>query len=447
MKRLVSQFLWFVASGFLAAGPSWAAVDIQSWTAPSGARVFFVESHALPMVDVQVDFAAGGALDPADKAGVAALTRALLDGGAGALDEAAISDRLADLGARVGGGADDDRASVSLRTLSSAAQRDAAVDLLRTLLTEPTFPVAVVDRERARTLAGLKEAETRPDSIAARRFSAAIYGSHPYGNDPTQESVARITREDLVAFHQGHYRAPGASVTLVGDIDRGEAARIAQVLTAGLPTGEPPPPLAAPELPAESVIRVAHPSAQAHILAGMPVLARDDPDYFPLLVGNYVLGGGGFVSRLTHEVRERRGLAYSAYSYLHPAQVAGPFQIGLQTKASQADLALGVVNETVRGFLDKGPTAAEVTAAKSNIVNGFGLRLDSNRKILDYVAMIGFYRLPLDWLETYPKAVAKVTGADIQDAFRRRIDPRHMVTVVVGGTEAQGDTPAPSAPK
>lgn len=410
-----------------------ARVDIQHWVAPSGVRVYLVESHALPMVDIQVDFAAGGALDPADKAGLAALTRGLLEGGAGGLDEGAIADRLADLGARLGGGADDDRLSLSLRTLSNPAQRDGAIDLMQTLLTQPSFPEAVVEREKARTIAGLKEAETQPGSIAARRFSAAIYGAHPYGNDASVESVGRIGREDLVAFHHRYFVSARASVTLVGDVDRAEAERIADRLTGALPKGEAASPLPAPRLPEAQVIRVANPSAQAHIFLGMPVLTRDDPDYFPLLVGNYVLGGGGFVSRLTHEVREKRGLAYSAYSYLQPARVAGPFQVGLQTKGSQTDQALAVVDETLRGFLAQGPTAREVAAARDNLVNGFGLRLDSNRKILDYVAMIGFYGLPLDWLDSYPKAIARVTPEAVREAFQRRIQPAHLVTVVVGG--------------
>lgn len=414
-------------------GAAQARVDIQRWVAPSGARVYLVESHALPMLDVQVDFAAGSTYDPADKAGLAGLTQGLLDGGAGDLDENAIADRLADLGARVGGGADDDRSSVSLRTLSSPAERDGALTLLRDLLVRPTFPAAVVEREKARSIAALKEAETQPGSIAGRRFSLAIYGSHPYGNDQTAESVARIGREDLVAFHRAYYVAAGATVTLVGDVGRAEAERIAALLTADLPPGAPPPPTPAPALPAAEVIHIPHPSAQAHILMGMPVLTRDDPDYFPLLVGNYVLGGGGFVSRLTHEVREKRGLAYSAYSYLQPERMAGPFQIGLQTKGSQIDQALKVVDDTLRGFLDQGPSPKELAAARDNLVNGFGLRLDSNRKILDYVAMIGFYGLPLDWLDTYPKSVARVTPEAVRDAFRRRILPEHLVTVVVGG--------------
>jgi len=290
-----------------------------------------------------------------------------------------------------------------------------------------------VEREKARTIASLKEAETQPDSIASRRFSRAIYGTHPYGNDQTADSVARIGRDDVVAFHRAYFVAARASITLVGDIGRAAAERIAEALTAGLPTGEAAPATAVPALPASQVIRLPHPSAQAHIFIGMPVLTRDDPDYFPLLVGNYVLGGGGFVSRLTHDVREKRGLAYSAYSYLQPARVAGPFQIGLQTKGSQTDQALQVVDETLRRFLDQGPTPKELAAARDNMVNGFGLRLDSNRKILDYVAMIGFYGLPLDWLDTYPKAVSRVSPEAVRDAFRRRILPAHLVTVVVGG--------------
>jgi len=358
------------------------------------------------------------------------------------MSEAALSDRLADLGARLGGGTDYDRGSLTLRTLSSSSERDAAVALMREVLARPTFPEAIVEREKARTIAGLKEAETRPDGVAGRRFANAVYGSHPYGNVATAESVARISRDDLVAFHRARFVVAQAVVTMVGDIGRAEAERLAEALTVDLPRGEPVPATPSPSLPAQEVIRVANPSAQAHILIGMPVFSRDDPDYFPLLVGNYVLGGGGFVSRLTHEVREKRGLAYSAYSYLLPAKVAGPFQIGLQTKGSQADQALKVVDETLQRFLKDGPTAKEMEAARSNLVNGFGLRLDSNRKILDYVAIIGFYGLPLDWLDAYPKAVAKVTPEQARDAFRRRISPEHLVTVVVGG---DGDGTAPVA--
>jgi zinc protease len=245
--------------------------------------------------------------------------------------------------------------------------------------------------------------------------------------------VARIERADLAQFYRRYYVAANASLAIVGDLSRAQAEALATELLGSIPVGEPAPALAAPALPAGSTERVAHPSAQAHVLMGLPVLTRDDPDYYPLLVGNYVLGGGGFVSRLTAEVREKRGYAYSVYSAFSPDRVAGPFQIGLQTKGSQIDDALSVVRSTLRDFIAGGPTGQELAAAKANIINGFGLRLDSNRKILGYVSMMAFYGLPPDWLDAYPKAVAAVTEARIKDAFQRRVPMDHLVTVVVGG--------------
>jgi zinc protease len=180
-----------------------------------------------------------------------------------------------------------------------------------------------------------------------------------------------------------------------------------------------------------------HPATQAHILLGYPGITRTDPDYFPLWVGNYILGGGGFVSRLTEEVRQKRGYAYSVYSYFMPLREAGPFQIGLQTKKEQAEEALDVVRATLDEFIAKGPSEKELKAAKDNIIGGFPLRIDSNRKIADYLAMIGFYGLPLSYLEDFPKNVEKVTAAQIRDAFRRRIDPGRLVTVVVGAADAK----------
>jgi zinc protease len=244
-------------------------------------------------------------------------------------------------------------------------------------------------------------------------------------------------------------------VTLVGDLDRETAERIVLALTFDLPAAEPPPDprsnpgpvsslLPRPALPERREEKIANPSAQAHILVGLPGMSRDDPDYFPLLVGNYVLGGGGFVSRLTREVRERRGLAYSVYSSFEPRQVAGPFLIGLQTRGSQSGQALQLVHDHLTAFIAEGPTDGELQAAKDNLVNGFGLRLDSNRKILDYAAVIGFYRLPADWLERYPREVAAVTREAVRDAFARRILPAHLVTVIAGG---DGDASPPPAPE
>ncbi|MGP1683869.1 MAG: M16 family metallopeptidase, partial [Giesbergeria sp.] len=187
--------------------------------------------------------------------------------------------------------------------------------------------------------------------------------------------------------------------------------------------------------PPAQTLRIAHPASQSHILLGLPAIARNDPDYFPLLVGNYVLGGGGFVSRLYLEVREKRGYAYSVYSYFLPLAQEGPFQIGLQTKKEQAGEALARVRVVLEEFLAQGPSAAEMKAAKQNLVGGFALRIDSNRKLLEQVAMIGFYRLPLTWLDDFAARVGKVSAAEVRAVFARRVRPDNLVTVVVGSGE------------
>ncbi len=410
-----------------------AAVKIEHWVAPTGARVYFVETRALPIVDVQVDFAAGAAHDPAGKSGLAQLTRGLMDLGAGDMDESAIAERLADLGARLGGGADTDRASVSLRTLADADKRSAAFDILRRVIAEPRFPEAVFERERARTLAALRESLTRPETIASRAFWSGLYGEHPYGAQPTGASLTSLTLDDLRAFHAAHYVARAAAVTIVGALSRAEAEALAVQLTEALPAGEALPPLPDPALPKAAELRLPHPAAQAHIHVGLPALKRGDPDFYALTVGNYTLGGGGFVSRLMKEVRDKRGFAYSVYSYFAPMQVAGPFQIGLQTKRSQAADALKVTRDVLQQFLAEGPSESELAAAKANIVGSFPLRLDSNRKILDNVATIGFFGLPLDYLDTYADKVRQVSVADVRAAFARHVRPEHLVTVVVAG--------------
>ncbi|MDR2881426.1 MAG: insulinase family protein [Azoarcus sp.] len=411
-----------------------AAPRIEQWTAPTGAKVHFVASRALPMIDIQVDFAAGSAFDPAEKSGVAGFTHAMLDAGAGDLDEQAISERAADLGLILGGSMDRDRASLSLRMLSSAQERDESVALAATVLTRPRFPAEILERERVRSLANLREALTKPAPLGVRAFTAAIYAGHPYGVNSDEKSISSITREDLVGFHTRYYSARNASIAIVGDLDRATAEKIAITLTRNLPAGGNVEALSVPSpLKEGQMMRVANPSAQSHIFVGQPGMSRDDPDYFPLLVGNHILGGGGFTSRLMKEVREKRGFAYDIHSYFEPRRVLGPFQIGLQTKGAQSTLALEVVRSTLTGFISEGPTEKELQAARDNMVNGFGLRLDSNAKILGFVSMIGFYGLSHDWLEHYPRAVSAVSREAVRDAFARRVHPDRLITVIAGG--------------
>ena len=431
MKKFV--FIVLALAATLATGTAQAGVKISHWVAASGANVYFVETHDLPMLDVQIDFPAGSAFDPSGKAGLASLTQGMLDSGAGDLDEEQLAEHIADLGAQMGGSVDSDRAGLSLRTLSSPQEREPALALLQTILAKPNYPEPALAREKARAIATLQEAETRPDAIGNKRFAAAIYPGHPYGISADAGSVGSISRDDLLAFYGSHYVANRAVVSIIGDVTHSEAEAIAQRLTQALPPASTQADLPPVSLPQGEVIRIAHPAAQSHIYVGMPGVRRGDADYFPLLVGNYTLGGGGFVSRLMNEVREKRGYAYSVYSHFMPRKLEGPFQIGLQTKREQAQDALKVVNETLSGFLKSGPTVAELKAAKQNLVDGLALRLDSNAELLGYLSLIGFYGLPLDYLDTFAAKVNAVTAEQVKAAFARHVRPENLVTVIVAG--------------
>ena len=425
-----------LAVALCVAAPALAVPPIQTWQTATGARVYFVETHDLPMLDINIDFPAGSAFDTRATSGVAGLTEQMLRLGAGGLNEDEIARKIADVGAQLGGHFDLDRGGVSLRTLTSHDEITQALDIFSRVMQSPEFPAAVLEREKASLVADIREADTKPGSIAERTFDQLAYGDHPYALRASGEvdTVPAITRDDLVAFYRAHYTADRAVIAMIGDIDRTQAQDIAEQLTAQLPrTGDAPaevppvPPLARAEMKV-----IPHPASQSHVLIGAPGMKRGDPDYFSLYVGNYVLGGGGFVSRILTEVREKRGLAYSAYSYFMPMQQDGPFMIGLQTRKDQTAEALAVTRATLDKFIASGPTAEELKEAKENIIDGFPLRFDSNRKILEYLAVIGFYRLPLTYLDDFPANVEKVTLASINDAFKRRVDPDRMVTVVVG---------------
>ena len=429
-------FLVAAAMLWMAASVAEAALPIQHWTTTSGARVYFVASRSIPMLDINVDFDAGGRRVATDKAGLGGLTHSLVKAGSAGHSEEEISRRIADVGAQLGGSVDRDRAGFSLRTLSSERERAQAIATFAEILQAPVFPDAAFAREKARLVDGIREDETKPEAIASKAFYRLLYAAHPYALAPTPETVLRIERADVEGFYRANYVAERAVVTILGDADRALAERIAEQLTAGLPRASSAPvPLPAVLQPRIETVHIAHPASQSHILLGLPAMTRNDPDYFPLLVGNYILGGGGFVSRLFREVREKRGFAYSIYSYFLPLAQEGPFQIGLQTKKEQAEEALARVRVVLDEFLAHGSSAAELSAAKQNLVGGFALRIDSNRKLLEQVALIGFYQLPLTWLDDFTARVEKVSADQVRVAFARRVRPDNLVTVVVGSGE------------
>ena len=425
------------------ASASHAAIPIAHWTQATGAQVYLVQSPAIAMVDVQIDFDAGGRRDPADKPGLANLMASgtaygvKARGAEPALDENALSDAWADLGASFGGSAGSDRMSFGLRSLTYPDLLEKATALAARQLGDAAFPDAPWLRDRPKLIASLKEANTRPAILAARAFGRAVYGDHPYGAESTEQSLGRISAADLRALHAQALRSCSAKVSIVGALNQTQADALVRRLLAYLPSSgcaalPPVPEVAALAAPHEEHIAFA--SAQAHVLVGQPGFKRNAPDYFALTVGNHILGGGGFSSRLTEEVREKRGLTYGVFSGFAPGLHAGAFTIGLQTRPDQAEQALALVREVLAKFVEQGPTDKELQAAKDNLVGGFALRLDSNRKLLDNVANIAWNGLPLDYLETWTAQVNRLTVDDIRAAFGRTLQPQNMVTVVLGGT-------------
>lgn len=432
------RILLGLALGLLSA-TALATPKIEHWTLKNGARVYFVESRDLPMVALNVVFDAGSAREPPDRNGLSMLADHLLNQGTEKLNANQIAERFEGLGAEYGAGSDRDMATVSLRSLSDRKLLDPALAVLAQLIAAPTYPAESLERERARALLELKQAMESPDEVANKAFFAQLYKNHPYALPPegSESGLKAVTREDLVRFHDRYYVGRNVVFALIGDISRHQAQQIAERVVGHLPAGEAAPPLPKVEdvVPAKGAERViAHPSTQSHILIGEVGMRRNDPDFYPLYLGNFILGGSGLVARLSEEIREKRGLSYSVYSYFIPLREPGPFMLGFQTKNSQRGEALAVARRTLAEFTAKGPTAEELAAAKKNIGGGFPLRFDSNRKIAEYLTVIGFYGLPLTYLDDFIPKIEAVTADQIRDAFRRRVHPEHMVTVIVGGS-------------
>jgi zinc protease len=426
---------WALAVTLATPALAHAVPTIEHWTLANGARVYFVEAHDLPMVQLRAVFDAGAARDPQGREGVAMFASHLLREGTGDLDADAVAARFENLGAEFSAGAERDMATVDLRSLVEPSLLEPALDLYAALVREPSYPPASLERERARALVGLKRDEQNPGAVVEKAFYHALYGPHPYGRDPlgSEQTLKAIAREDLVSHHRRYFVGRNALLVIVGDVSKREAKRIAEKVLGALPAGEPAPALPAVPAPHNSTRQIAFPATQSHIRIGTPTMARLDPDFFPLHVGNYILGGGGLVSRLSTEVREKRGLSYSVYSYFYPMREKGPFVLGLQTKNASRGEALALVRRVLSDFVENGPSDEELVAAKKHLTGGFPLRLDSNRKIADQLSIIAFYGLPLDWLDQYPARIEAVTAAQIRDAFRRHLKLDALTTVTVGG--------------
>ncbi len=418
-----------------------AAAKIEHWQTPQGSRVYYVHTEGLPMVDIQVVFDAGSAND-GQQFGLASLTAGLLDTGAGKWNADDIAQRFESVGANFSVSSSLDTATVSLRTLTDKPLFDKALDTMQVILTQPVFNEADFKREKNRTLAGLKQQEESPAALASIAFYKALYGQHPYAHPEAGviKTVSAFKAADLKHFYQKYYVAANAMVVIVGDLSKQQAEQTAEKLLSGLPQGKKPDALPDVAMPLKASLQhIEFPSTQTHVLVGLPGTYRKDPDYFNLYVGNHILGGSGLVSKLFNEVREKRGLAYSASSAFIPLLKPGPFLVSLQTRNDQTTQALQVLNQTLADFINQGPTEAELVAAKKNITGGFAMRFDTNKELASYVAMIGFYEMPLDYLDTFQQNIEQVTVASITDALKRHVNPQLLQTITVGKAEAKSE--------
>ena len=411
-----------------------AAAKIEHWQTMGGSRVYYVHTEGLPMADIQVVFNAGSASD-GQQFGLSALTADLLDTGAGKWNADEIAQRFESVGAQFGVSSSMDTTTVSLRTLTDKTLFDKALETMQVILTKPAFNQADFKREQRRTLSGLKQQEESPAALASIAFYNALYGTHPYAHPESGviKTVSAFKAADIRHFYQKSYVADNAIVVIVGALSKQQAEQTAEQLLAGLPLGKRPETLPDVAMPLKATQQhIEFPSSQTHVLVGLPGSYRKDPDYFNLYVGNHILGGSGLVSKLFDEIREKRGLAYSASSNFMPMLKPGPFLISLQTRNDQTAQALQVLNQTLADFINKGPTEVELTAAKKNITGGFAMRFDTNKELAGYVAMIGFYEMPLDYLDTFQQKTEQVTVASITDAFKRRVNPQLLQTITVG---------------
>jgi len=443
MKPVLLRHLLLLGLLALTSRLAAAALPIEHWVADNGARVYLVQSHGLPMLDVQVDVDAGSRRDPPAQAGLAQATALMwtrgvaTDGTRAAIDENALVEAWADMGAQFAVSAGQDRMSFTLRTLTDAGLQASAVALAARQLAQPAFPAAVWTRERQRLVAGWREAQTQPAYLAERAFAQAVYADHPYGQEAKPETWAAIDVGHMQDFARRHVRACDARVTLVGAIDRAAASELVRALLAGWTSPQTCAPQSAvaevAPLPAALTRQLPFDAAQAQIFVGQPGFRRADPDFLALLVGNHIFGGSGFTSRLMQELREKRGLTYGVYSYFSPGRHAGAFTVGVQTRPDQAAQTVALIHGELRRFVAEGPSEAELAQAKAALIQGFALRLDSNRKLLDNVASLAWNDLPLDYLDTWTQQVAALTREQVHAALQRVLQPERMATVVLGG--------------
>lgn len=441
MRALVPHMvkLWMLCL-ILCNGQAMAAIKIQRVISPGGIEAWLAEQHSIPLITMDFAFRGGAKMDPEDKVGLARLASAMIDEGAGDLDSQAFQKRLEEQAIRLGFETDHDAFRGSLQTLTENS--DEAFRLANLALSAPRFDAEPLSRIKAQLLAGLQQAEEDPDAIAAKAWFAAAFPGHPYGRPAEGEPshIPRISADDLRQFTARQFTHNRLLIAVAGDID---AARLGQVLDkvfGGLAKGpdEPAAALVSPAISKPVLIRRDIP--QTVMVFGLPGLLRKDADFIPAYVMNYILGGGGFNSRLTVEIREKRGLAYSVYSYLQPLAQSGLLTGGVATQNERADETAALLRQEITRLRDGGVTPQELEDAKTYLTGSFPLRFDSNAKISEQLLGLQLDDVGIDYLERRNDLVRAVTLDEVNRVAKRLLNTDNLLLVSVGQPGAENST-------
>ncbi|CAM2918130.1 M16 family metallopeptidase [Legionella worsleiensis] len=406
----------------------------QQWHTKNGVRVVFYRAMEVPMLDISMAFAAGSAYD-GQYYGLSALTAHLLNQGNGGKNATQIAEALADTGAQFHTEVSRDMAVYTLRTLTSQDALHQSTLAFSQIINHPDFPDEAFADTKQQQLMAIKQVDESPDDVASLNFFKTLYQDHPYAHpvNGTLATLSSIHKKHVIQFYKDYYVSNNAVLVMVGALDPHQAHQLAEQLTQDLPQGKSATAIPkANQLHNAEQINIPFPSSQTVVRLGQLGIDHHNPHYFPLIVGNYILGGGTLLSRLGTEVREKRGLTYGVDSQFVPMPGEGPFIISLSTKNDQATHALDITHTTLSRFISNGPSKKELDAAKKYLTGSFPLSLASNRNIASLLVRMAFYNLPENYLDTYVQHINAVTHEEIRQAFKEQVNPEKLLLVTVG---------------
>ena len=419
----------------LIALPAWA-IDIQKVTSPGGIEAWLVEDHSIPFVALEFDFKGGTSLDQPGKRGAINLMTATLEEGAGKMNSTAFARAVEDLGANISFDSSQDAVTIDVSALTE--NRDATADLLAQALTQPRFDQDAIDRVKGQVQAIIRSNANDPQDIAGAEIARLAFGDHPYGSDAngTAQSVAGLTRQDLVAAKNRVLARDRVSVGVSGDITAEELGPLLDKILGGLPKkGTAPLPEQAELAVGGDVTVIDWDSPQTVVTFYGPGLPIDDPDYFAAYVANHILGGGGFSSRLMEEIREKRGLTYGIYTGLSTGLYGQRWVGSMQGSNASIGEALGLIREEWDKMATGGVTTQELQDAKTYLTGEYPLRFDGNGKIAGILAGMQLVGFPIDYVNTRNDKVEAVTAEDVQRVAERLLHSDQLRFVLVGRPE------------